>query len=120
VRRSLALRSGRQSARSGVTAGTASGRGKHVVALVVALLLLGFAVGLHPIVEYRDLTCRAGAEARYVSVAYWAVRCEPNEASVNATTLPTSRYIGLFLTRVDFRVFEMDFLAGNFRGPGRA
>lgn len=87
------------------------------LASVAALLLFGLALGFHPIVEYHDLTCPAGTAARYVSVAYWAVRCEPSEASSQATTVPTSRYIGLFLTNVGVRVFDMDFLADNFHGP---
>ena len=120
MRWSSALQSGRQSASVGGTAKTKTKKGRcpRVVAIVVGLLLLGFALGLHPVVEYHDLTCPPGTVARYVSVAYWAVQCEPSEGSSQATTVPTSRYIGLFLTNVNIRVFDMDFLADNFHGPG--
>jgi hypothetical protein len=88
-----------------------------VPAILLGVLLLGFALGFHPVVEYNDLACPAGTVARHVSVAYWAVTCERSDPSSPATTVPISRYIGLFLTNVNIRVFDMDFLADSFHGP---
>ncbi len=119
MERLSAMNSDRQSTGvGGAVKMTMKGRGARVLAIVLGLLLLGFALGLHPVVEHHDLTCPPGTVARYVSVAYWAVQCEPSEGSSQATTVPTSRYIGLFLTNVNIRVFDMDFLADNFNGPG--
>ena len=92
-------------------------RGGRVLA-VVGFLVLGFALGPRPVVEYRDLACPPGTAARYVSIAYWAVACEPSAATSQVTTVPTSRYVGLFLTNVNVRVFDVDFLADDVHGPG--
>ena len=121
VQRSWAPRIGRRSVRAGGSARTNIGSGRHLLAFVIELLLLvllGFTVGFHPVVTFRDLTCGAGSQARYVSVSRGAIRCEPNPAAVEATTVPSSRYIGLFLTNIGVRVFEVDFLAGSVEGPG--
>jgi hypothetical protein len=87
--------------------------------IVLAALLLGFALGLHPVAEFNDMACPTGTVVRYVGVAYWAVTCEASDPSAPATSVPTSRYIGLFLTTVNVRVFDMDFIADNFHGPAR-
>ncbi len=114
-----ALQSHRRSASVGGKAKTTiKRRGARIVAIVLGLLVLGFALGVHPVVEFYDLTCPAGTVARSVSVAYWAVQCEPSEASSPATTVPISRYIGLFLTNVNVRMFDVDLLASNLHGPG--
>ncbi len=89
------------------------------VVVVLAALLLGFALGVHPVAEFNDLACPQGTLVRYLGVAYWAVTCEASDPSAPATSVATSRYIGLFLTRVNVRVFDMDFIADNFDGPAR-
>jgi hypothetical protein len=120
MQRSLATQIGRASGGSSGTA-KAGGPGRARLSLVLAFLLLGFAgfaLGFHPVVAFRDLTCEAGTTARYVSVTRFAMRCDPNPAASQATIVPTSRYIGLFLVNVNLRLLEVDFLEGSVRGPG--
>ncbi len=93
---------------------------RRVLGAFVGVILLGLALGVHPIVEWRDLACPAGTVGRPVGIAYWAVRCEPYEASTQASTVPVSRYVGLFLMSVSVRVFEVDFTAGSVHGPSFA
>ena len=88
-----------------------------VVLIVLVALLLSFSLGLHPVAEFNDLVCPTGTVVRYVGVAYWAVTCAASDPSAPATTVATSRYIGLFLTTVNVRVFDIDFMAGSIHGP---
>lgn len=87
--------------------------------IIVAALLLAFTMGLRPVAEFHDLACPAGTVVRAVSVSDSAVTCQASVPSAPARSVPTSRYIGLFLTTVNVRVFDMDFMSGNFGGPAR-
>lgn len=91
---------------------------RRVLGAFVGVILLGLVLGVHPIVEWRDLACPAGTVVRPVGIADWAVQCELYEASTQASTVPVSRYVGLFLMNVDARVFEVDFIGGSVHGPG--
>jgi hypothetical protein len=114
---SSALQSRRESEHFAWVAKAMKGPTGRVLATVASGVLLAFALGFRPVVEYSDLRCAAGTVPRPVSIAYWAVRCEPSEASSEPTTVPTRRYVGLFLTNVDVRVFDADLLADDFHGP---
>jgi hypothetical protein len=85
--------------------------------IAAGLALLGFASGVRPIVEYSDLTCPVGSTVRHTSVAYWAVQCIPSAGSSGPSSTPTRRYVGIFLSNLDVRVFDADLLAGAFGGP---
>ncbi len=89
-----------------------------VLALSVALVVLAFAAGPRLIVDYRDLNCPEGYVARPVSIAYWAVQCEPDRGAVSGPrSVAISREVGLFMTNANVRVFDVDFIAGNVLGP---
>jgi len=85
--------------------------------MIVAALLLAFALGLRPVAEFHNLDCPTGTVVRAFSLSDSAARCEASDPSAPARSVPTSRYIGLFLTTVNVRVFDMDFMSGNFGGP---
>ena len=92
---------------------------KHRVAMIFAgLLFASVILGARPIIRFADLTCGPGTVVRYTGPAYWAVECAPSAGSSESAAVPTSRYVGLFLTNVDLRVFDADFIAGSFLGPG--
>jgi len=96
--------------------GTARSRWPIVVASLVLAL---FALGVRPVVDYRDLACADGYGARPVSIAYWAVQCQANDEHMTwPRSVPIARDVGLFLANVDLRVFHVDFLGGVVEGPG--
>jgi hypothetical protein len=41
----------------------------------------------------------------------------PSDPASPPSSVPTARRIGLFLTNVNVRVFNMDFIAGTVQGP---
>lgn len=89
-----------------------------LVIVLLALLLLGLALGARPVIEYWDLTCPEGSVVRAVGPAYWALACAPGDLVAGPRTAPTRRYFGLFLTNVDIRLFGADLMAGYWEGPG--
>lgn len=86
---------------------------------IAAGILLLLALGARPVFEYRDLNCPPGSFVRGIGVAYWAVACSVSDGPSGArkTTAPVRRYVGLFLTNVDVRVFDADLLSGATHGP---
>jgi hypothetical protein len=90
-----------------------------VLALLFALVLLGWASGPRLIVDYKDLRCPPGSVVRYVGIAYWAVTCVPASEYSGPASAPTSRSVVLYLGSVHQRVFAFDFLGGVYEGPAR-
>jgi len=88
----------------------------------VAFALL---VGARPVFAYQELRCEKGYFARPVGIASGAYNCEPRPPSLPPTAdLPevvTVRdEVGLYLTRLDIRVFHINFVAGTRHGPALA
>ena len=90
-------------------------RRSRFVAGFVASVALAVVLGFRPVIEYADLTCPAGTVVQYQSIADWSAYCAPAEGAPGPTSVPIQRYLGLFLTNVDVRVFDLDF--DTFHGP---
>ena len=84
--------------------------------VLFALALLLVVSGPSVIVDWRDLQCAPGSSVRAVSIAYWAVVCQRDYPGPSTT--PVARYVGLFLTSLDVRVFDADFIGESYHGPG--
>ncbi len=88
---------------------------KLVASVVAGVLVLALVLGARLVVEVSDLTCPAGTVVRYASIVDHSAYCVPDPRSDHATSVPLQRYVGLFMTNVDVRVFDADF--DNVHGP---
>jgi len=89
------------------------------LALVVAFALL---VGARPVFAYEELRCEEGHFPRPMGLAGGVYQCEQRPLSlppsVELREVVTVRdEVGLYLTRLDVRVFHIDFVAGTRHGP---
>ena len=90
--------------------------------LVLALAVVGLiaASGPYVLVDERDLACPDGQMAVGVGLmagAYMCVRDNGGTVPVQRV-VPIARRYGLYLERLNLRVFEIDRLSDNYLGPG--
>ena len=83
------------------------------------LVLFGVVTGARPVFAYHELRCPEGQMARAVSIAAWAVRCEPVPLRLPPSVTPprtatTQDEVGLYLTNLQMRVFHINFVAGTY------
>jgi hypothetical protein len=97
----------------------APSRRPFVLALLFALVTVGYASGPRLIVDYRDLRCPPGSVVRGVGPAYWALTCAPAGEHIGPTSAPISRSVALSLNNAGVRVFAFDLLGGVYEGPAR-
>ncbi len=88
-----------------------------VSALLVVLLLLGWASGPRLSVDFRDLRCPPGNVVAFVGPAYWTLACVPAGQLSGQTSAPISRSVLLALNNAGLRIFAFDFLGGVYEGP---
>jgi hypothetical protein len=86
-----------------------------VIAAIAAGSVVIFVLGARVVVEDQDLTCPAGTAVAYASIASWTAQCVPSQGGPGST-IPIRRFVGLFFTNVDVRVFDVE--DGNMHGPG--
>jgi len=87
------------------------------LALVAAF---AFLVGARPVFAYRELQCEVGHFPRAKGLASGVYVCEPRPPSLPPSVeVPVTirDEVGLYLTRLDVRVFHIDFVAGTWHGP---
>ena len=90
-------------------------RRRFILTSLIALAVLLVALGPRAIVDLHDLRCPLGSAVRAVGIAYWSVVCTPGYPGPTST--PVSRYVGLFLTNIDVRIFDADLIGETLHGP---
>jgi hypothetical protein len=88
---------------------------------LLSLVLFAAITGARPLFAQHELRCPEGQMVRPVSVAAWAVQCEPVPLHVPMRVNPprtatTQDEVGLYLTNLQVRVFHIDFVAGTYHG----
>lgn len=92
-------------------------------ALALALVAaFAFLVGARTVYAHRELRCEEGYFPRPVGLASGVYECEPRPLrlphSVEVPEVVTLQdEVGFYLTRLQVRVFYIDFVAGTHDGP---
>ncbi len=87
--------------------------------IVVALSLI---TGARPVSAYREMRCEPGYFPRSITLVSGVYVCEPRPVNRPGPielpeTVTVQDEVGLYLTRLQIRVFHFNFVAGTYHGP---
>jgi hypothetical protein len=95
---------------------------RSLIVALVGLAVFGFAAGARPVFAYRELDCGPGNYAQPASILAGVYQCLPRAGAPSWLPPPpqvvtTRDEVGLYLTRLQVRVFHVDFVEGTQYGP---